>query len=74
MFANLLLTIAIVTGPTANPAPARSDAIATTASPFSIAGPVSVRFRTPAGMVQVAADAIRVDQLERPANGQDRAE
>lgn len=69
MFADLLLTIAIVTSTPAIPSQAtvHVDRAAMSAAPSCMAGPVGVRFRTQGGMVEIAANAIRVDGVDRPA-------
>ena len=70
MFADLLLTLAIATS-----APAISGERATTVErvvtsevPSCITGPVRVRLRTQGGTVQIAANAIRVEGVDRRAN------
>ena len=76
MFADLLFALAIATSPAAAPsqAAANVDRTATSATPSCMTGPVRVRFRTQGGMVQIAANAIRIDGVDRPADGKARAE
>jgi len=69
MFADLLLSVAIVTSAPAVPGAAtvNIDRAAIGAGPSCIKGPVKVRFRTDGGTVQIAAHAIRVEGMDHPA-------
>jgi hypothetical protein len=69
MLADLLLTIAIATSTPAISTEATTVArVAPSAAPSCMTGPVRVRFRTQGGMVQIAASAIRVEGVDRPAD------
>ena len=76
MFADLLLTVAIAASPLTahSAASANSGRIITNAAPSCVAGPIRVRFRTPTGMVQVSADSIRVEGVDRTASDRTQAE
>ena len=67
MIADLLLAIAIASSPASGMTQTAQipDPVAATTVPTAMAGPIHVRFRTPAGMVQVPAHAIRVDGMDR---------
>ena len=72
MFADLLLTVAIVTSAPAVPSEVAVNvaSVAASAAPSCITGPVRVRLRTQGGTVQIAANAIRVHGVDRPADAE----
>jgi hypothetical protein len=70
MFANLLLSLALFSGTPAivgHSAVEKVENVAV-AGPSCITGPIRVRLRTQGGTVQIAANAIRVEGVDHPAD------
>ena len=70
MFANLLLTLVLISGKPATVGHPAAEKVATAAvaEPSCITGPIRVRLRTQGGTVQIAANAIRVEGVDHPAD------